>query len=430
MPEAPLYPAPACDLVGTARLRVVVLASAIGFLCSSLLEYSLPLYFPAAGLPESSWERWGSRSIFAWMCGPALAAVIASRLGERRAWALGLASYVLLPPMLVALPRLGPWAPWMLDLAALWYGAVAALVWIGGISLAQIVPQRRKSLSNAATMTAVALGATVAPLIGRALLGWSAGDQTRALARDFHVIFALYGVAAALGAALVYWWGQRDAAGDGPCPADTRPRTSLRESLSLLRSRRFLATVIALGLLTGPVFQATNVYRAYRAAEPYIGLIVAARDHGFAFLQSAGYVAQLLGGLLIGLLAGRRANRVTGAIILATFTVCQVGIGLAPGAVVLILCSALFEMMRQLVRWSQTGFISELVPEEHRGLAISVTVMLSGLGGWLFMVVARALQTPDAPGFSSTLPFLVAAAPGVVGVGLLLFTHRVVQQRQ
>lgn len=417
------------DLAGTARLRIVAVAAGLSFLCSSLLEYALPLYFPAAGLPDSAWERWGTRSIFAWMCGPAIAAVVASRIGERRAWALGLLCYVLLPGILYAIPLAGPWSLYVLDVAALWYGSVAALIWIGGISLAQIVPHRRKSLSNASTMTAVALGAAVAPQIGRLLVG-SGGEAAETQVADFYDLLLFYAGAAAIGSALVLLWGQRvhDRADLVGAQAE-RKHASLRGVPALLRSRRFAATTLALGLLTGPVFQATNVYRAYRAAEPHIGLIVGSADHGFSLLQSAGYVGQLLGGLLIGLLAGRQANRVTGALILGAFTVCQLITGIAPNAGVLILSAGLFEMMRQLIRWSQTGFISELVPEAQRAPAISLTVMLSGLGGWLFMVLSRALQTPDTPGFSSTLPFLLAGVSGALGVVLLLFTHRIVSRR-
>ncbi|NPV48743.1 MAG: hypothetical protein HPY69_17525 [Armatimonadetes bacterium] len=417
------------DLAGTARLRIVALAAGLSFLCSSLLEYALPLYFPAAGLPDSAWERWGTRSIFAWMCGPAIAAVVASRIGERRAWASGLLFYVLLPGILYAIPLAGPWSLYVLDLAALWYGSVAALIWIGGISLAQIVPHRRKSLSNASTMTAVALGAAVAPQIGRLLIGTGA-KAAGAGAADFHDLLIFYAGVAAIASVMVLLWGQRGAYGRDPVPPGAASGDSLTAGIpSLLRSKRFAATVLSLGLLTGPVFQATNVYRAYRAAEPHIGLIVGSADHGFSLLQSAGYVGQLLGGLLIGLLAGRQANRVTGALILAAFTVCQLLTGIAPNAWVLILSAGLFEMVRQLIRWSQTGFISELVPEERRAPAISLTVMLSGLGGWLFMVLSRAIQTPDTPGFSSTLPFLIASVSGVLGVVLLLVTHRVISRQ-
>lgn len=417
------------DLAGTARLRIVSLAAGLSFLCSSLLEYALPLYFPAAGLPDSAWERWGTRSIFAWMCGPAIAALVASRIGERRAWALGLLCYVVLPGILYAIPLAGPWSLYVLDLAALWYGSVAALIWIGGISLAQIVPHRRKSLSNASTMTAVALGAAVAPQIGRLLVG-SGTEAAGARAADFHGLLVFYPGVAAIGSMLVLLWGQRIGHPDDPAtPEADQTHASLRSAPALLRSKRFLATMLALGLLTGPVFQATNVYRAYRAAEPHIGLIVGSADRGFSLLQSAGYAGQLLGGLLIGLLAGRQANRVTGALILGAFTLCQLATGIAPNAVVLIVSAGLFEMMRQLIRWSQTGFISELVPQEQRAPAVSMTVMLSGLGGWLFMLLSRALQTPDTPHFSSALPFLIATASGVLGVVLLLLTHRVVSSR-
>ena len=51
--------------------------------------------------------------------------------------------------------------------------------------------------------------------------------------------------------------------------------------------------------------QATNVYRPYRVRDPQIGLIVGAQDHGWAALEVTGYVMQLAGGLLLGLIAGK-----------------------------------------------------------------------------------------------------------------------------
>jgi MFS family permease len=132
---------------------------------------------------------------------------------------------------------------------------------------------------------------------------------------------------------------------------------------------------------------------------------------------------QLLGGVLLGLVAGKRGSKRLAAAFLATFTLCGIGIGLAPNAAILFGCVACFEVVRQFMRWLQTGYVSECVPAEQRTAAISVAVLLSGIGASGFMLLLRLLQSPDSPSFSPTLPFLIAGAFGLVGAVVLL-CHR------
>jgi len=72
-------------------------------------------------------------------------------------------------------------------------------------------------------------------------------------------------------------------------------------------------------------------------------------------------------------------------------------------------------MTRQFARWLQTGYVSERVPVGVRPTAIGLSVMLSGVGGWIFTFSMRRVQSPNSPTFHSWLPFLVAASIGIIG---------------
>jgi hypothetical protein len=195
---------------------------------------------------------------------------------------------------------------------------------------------------------------------------------------------------------------------------------SIRQSLALFRYPKYILLVVSLSLLGGPVFQATNVYRPYRVRDPQIGLIIGAQDHGWAALEITGYVMQLVGGLLIGLIAGKKNSGWMAVLVLGSFAACGLGIGLAPNALAMFAFSALFELLRQFMRWIQTGYVSQFVSEEQRSPAIGFSVTVSGIGSWAFNLLARMLQSPDSPGFSSGLPFQLAAAMGFVGTALLV----------
>jgi MFS family permease len=123
---------------------------------------------------------------------------------------------------------------------------------------------------------------------------------------------------------------------------------------------------------------------------------------------------------LIGLIAGKKASGWVAALILGSFALFGLGIGLAPNAVMLFAFSALFEIVRQFMRWIQTGYVSEYVSEEQRSPAIGFSVTLSGIGSWAFNLATRTLQSPDSPGFSSALPFQIAAVLGFIGTFFLI----------
>src|SRR5205823_948187 len=131
---------------GTARLPVAISVALACFLCQALLHYSLPLYFSAKGLPAVAWETWSYYEIVAWLFGPPLAGLLASRYGERRAWSIGLAAYAIVTLWVVWLPSSSSWTDAALGGAGLWYGFASAVIWVGGISLVQVVPEARRGL--------------------------------------------------------------------------------------------------------------------------------------------------------------------------------------------------------------------------------------------------------------------------------------------
>ena len=76
------------------------------------------------------------------------------------------------------------------------------------------------------------------------------------------------------------------------------------------------------------------------------------------------------------------------------------------------------------MRWAQTGYISEHMPEKDRSIAIGTSTTMSGIGAWTFMSLMRYIQTPGTSGFSSKLPFIIAAGLGSLGVLMLIYGAR------
>jgi hypothetical protein len=71
------------SLAGTARLPVVVLVSLSSFFVTSLLEYSLPLYFNALpGFPKGVWADLAAWQVAPWIIGPFLSGLLARRYGN------------------------------------------------------------------------------------------------------------------------------------------------------------------------------------------------------------------------------------------------------------------------------------------------------------------------------------------------------------
>ncbi len=146
-------------------------------------------------------------------------------------------------------------------------------MWVGGVSLVQVVPHQRKGLANGLMMMSMGVGSTIGPLLGRAVL-WrehvaelvSAGSLSRAGAflinlspppadaplGNFRMMLAGLSGLAIFGAVLIGLFGQRPgrAPGDDHVPGQTL--ASLRE---LLATPRFWALTLILSAARCQSFQ-------------------------------------------------------------------------------------------------------------------------------------------------------------------------------
>jgi MFS family permease len=117
-------------LPGSARLPIVTVLAFGSFIFSSVLEYSLPLYFNALpDFPRGVWSDLVAWQVAPWCIGPILAGILARRYGERRVWAIALFGQACVPLLLAVDPR-----PWIVAPLAFWNGLTAALMWVGGVS--------------------------------------------------------------------------------------------------------------------------------------------------------------------------------------------------------------------------------------------------------------------------------------------------------
>jgi len=72
------------------------------------------------------------------------------------------------------------------------------------------------------------------------------------------------------------------------------------------------------------------------------------------------------------------------------------------------------------MRWSHAGYLSEHIPEDLRATAIGCSITIAGIGGTIASWSSDYLWSPAAPGFQSSVPFIVAAMIGLTG-GVILF---------
>jgi MFS family permease len=425
---------------GTARLAVVVPVAVLSFFYVSILEYSLPLYFGAlrdvseALYPADLWSQLVKYQVTSWIIGPVLAGLLARRYGERMIWSGALLGKVIVPLLLAFAPR-----PEVIKVLALWQGFTGALMWIAGVSLVQMVAPERKGLSNGLMMASLGVGSLVGPICGRGLLYRA---ELRGLAADanwpdlwakllslkqmtmtpqvgdFQVIFWLLTGTTLVCGLVIGLWGQRPGRFDRDEAHDWSG--TLKDLGSLVRNPRFWALVLALCVLGGPVFQASNQFLPYRAED--LGLKSGAADHGWVWLQLLKTLMWIPGGLAISLLAGRRAPGIAAVIMLSTFSLAALGIGHSRAAWQIFCCVGLFEFVRQFMRWSHAGYLSEHMPSDLRATAIGCSITFSGSGSTIFAWIAGHLWNPNVAGFDSSDPFLAAATLGLVGsVGLMVF---------
>ena len=428
------------QMPGTARLPIVVPVAVLSFFYASVLEYSLPLYFGALGevaearggfFPADIWSKLVKYQVTPWVVGPILAGLLARRYGERIVWSGALLGKMIVPLLLAIHPE-----PNMIKLLALWQGFTGALMWIAGISLIQMVAPEKKGLSNGLMMASIGVGSLLGPLGGRVLIyrqelsplvsSGSWGEMWSRLfsftpmtmtpnVSDFHLIFWILTATTFVCGVLVGLWGQHPGRFEQEVPAGWS--RTLHDIGRLARTPKFWALVIALCLLGGPVFQASNQFLPFRAED--LGLKSGARDDGWIWLQLLKTLMWIPGGLAVGRLAGRRAPGIAAVIMLASFSLAALGIGMSGTAFQIFVYVAIFEFTRQFMRWSHAGYLSEHLPGGLRTTAIGFSITFSGLGSAIYAWAADALWDPAT---QSSQPIYAAALLGGVGcVGLFVF---------
>ncbi|MCH2114828.1 MAG: MFS transporter [Pirellulales bacterium] len=429
---------------GTARLLIVVPVALVSFFYINMLEYALPLYFEArseaarlagGSFPLDVWAEVVKYKVLPWIVGPLLAGLLARRYGERAVWCGALLGKVLIPLALTTHPH-----PNLISALAIWQGLTGAMMWIAGISLVQMVAPEKKGFSNGAMMVSLGVGSVFGQLGGRCLIYYDefasllgAGNWSDFGARllnleptmsapalaDFELMFWLLTVTTLLSATFIGLWGQRPGRFDHAlAPGWSQTIGDLQR---LTRDPKFWALVAALCLFGGPVFQASNQFLPYRAKE--MGLILAGgADNGWIWLNLLKVAMWIPGGAAVGLLAGRRAPGIAAVGMLGCFSLAVLAIGASQLVWQLFWSVAAFEFVRQFMRWSHSGYMSEHMPDDLRATTIGLTITISGLGSTVFTWIAPRIWDPNAAEFQATGPFLAAAVCGLAGcVGLFLF---------
>ena len=426
---------------GTARLLIVVPVAVTAFFYTSILNYSLPLFFGALGeaaeekggsYPADIWSKLVFLQVLPWIIGPVISGVLARRYGERLVWSAALFGKALVPVMLVLNP-----APFMIYILAVWQGFTGALMWIAGISLVQMVVPEKKGLSNGWMMASLGIGSVFGPICGRTLLHraelsgpafsgqwsevWSKlltfTPMERPGVDDFTMIFSILIFTTLACAVAILCWGQRPGKFDTHDAYDwSQTRADLGQ---LTRNPRFWALVISLCVLGGPVFQANNQFLPYRAED--LGLKSGSQDLGWIWLKLLQTIMWIPGGAAVGLLAGRKAPGVAAVLMLGSFSIAAAAIGWCSASWMLFVYVAIFEFSRQFMRWSHSGYMSEHLPDHLRSTGMGVAISLSGLGSTIWGWAADLLYTTN-PVQQSAMPFYSAAVLGIVGcIGLFLF---------
>ena len=425
---------------GTARLLIVVPVAMAAFFYTSILDYSLPLFFGAMNeddpsFPVDIWSKLVFLQVMPWIVGPVLAGILARRYGERLVWSGALFGKALVPLMLAIYP-----VPWMIYILSMWQGFTGALMWIAGISLIQMVVPEKKGLSNGSMMTSMGIGSVVGPMCGRAILhrgelgstlsdgSWSdvwaklltfKDMEVKPVVDDFSLIFWILTASTFTCAFVILLWGQRPGSFDKHESSDWNQ--TMADLGQLARNPRFWALVISLCVLGGPVFQANNQFLPYRAED--LGLKDGSQDMGWIWLSLLKTVMWIPGGAAVGLLAGRRASGFAAVLMLGAFALAAGAIGWCSIGWMLFVFVAIFEFTRQFMRWSHSGYMSEHLPDNLRATGMGVAISLSGLGSTLWGWAADMLYTSN-PVEQSPMPFYSAAVLGIVGcIGLFIFNR-------
>ena len=426
---------------GTARLLIVIPVAIAAFFYTSILDYSLPLFFGAlseaaeaegGSYPADIWSKLVLLQVLPWIVGPFMSGILARRYGERLVWSGALFGKAIVPLMLAVNPT-----PFVVQMLAMWQGFTGALMWIAGISLVQMVVPEKKGLSNGSMMASLGIGSVFGPICGRALLHraelgslaasgqwsdlWAKLLTFKPMARpgvdDFTMIFWILTLSTLVCAFAIGLWGQR------PGTFDKQESHNWNQTMAdvgqLARNPRFWALVISLCVLGGPVFQANNQFLPYRAED--LGLKSGSQDLGWIWLTLLKTLMWIPGGAAVGLLAGRRAPGLAAVVMLGAFSMAAAAIGWCSVGWTLFVYVAIFEFTRQFMRWSHSGYMSEHLPDNLRSTGMGVAISLSGLGSTLWGWAADYLYTVD-PVQQSPMPFYSAAALGIAGcIGLFVF---------
>jgi MFS family permease len=427
---------------GTARLWIIAPVVVMAFFYFGFLDYFLPLYFgaleeraKAAGgrFPADMWSKYQCYLVSVWIVCPLLAGLISRRYGERRIWSF--AQLALLPATLLLLYC--PTSSVILILAC-WIGAASVLVWVGGISLVQVVRPEKKGLANAVMLVGLGVGSLLAPICGRAMLYWrELGEYLRqgdwstfwlsALSfreptitpgvDDCYSILWLLTFVTAVCGILIGLWGQRPGRFEHELPPDWSQ--TVRDLGRLAHNSKFWVLVLSLSFFGGAVFQGANQFLPYRAED--VGLKHGAADLGWVWLNLLKTLIWIPGGFAVGMLAGRRARPLAGALMIGGFALGAFGMGLSQCGWQLFMWVALLELCRQFMRWGQSGYLSEHLPDDLRATVIGCSVAISGLSSTIFAWLSDYWWNPT---MSSAYPMYAASICGAIGCVAMLILDR------
>lgn len=430
-------------VLGAARLLVVMPVAAVGFFFVALLDYALPLYFrllsyesPIAFIGGASvysgdlWSRLVKYQITSMVVSPLIAGMLAQRYGARVVWSFGLLGQAAVPLVLAVKP-----GPQLIPVIAVWYGITSSIIWTAGISLVQIVASAAKASANGRMLVVLGAGSLCGPLAGRLLLyrreiqlalhsgNWSlaalqflGGSPLRAPLQvaEFQATFIFLAAISIFAGLAVGFGGQYR----GQVFHKQFPRVAdhVREILQLLRMPKFRLLAVTICVSAVVPLQAANQFLPYRAES--IGLLSAQQDSGWFWLQLLKTFMWILGGFAVGRIAKRRINEFTVVFIIGAAAVGAIGIALSTAAWQLFAGVAIFEFIRQFVRWLNTGFVSDQVPAHLAAASIGLSLTIGGIANAFFGWAAAAVWSgPDA----SAGPFIAAAAISAIGgVGFIL----------
>jgi len=426
-----------------ARLSVVMPVAAVGFFIGALLDYALPLYFRflsdgsarvfvggSSAYPVDVWSNLVKYQTTAMIVSPIIAGMLAQRYGARVVWSLSLLGLAAVPLILAGHP-----VPQFIPVIALWYGITSSFIWTAGISLVQLVASPNRARANGQMLVMLGVGSLCGPLVGRLFLyrlefqlfmsnrTWSLGDlqvmggspiATPPHLAEFQETFFFLAVVSILAGLAIGFAGQNK--GQGSISQATKALDPMREIIELLMLPRFRVLAVTVCFFAVIPLQASNQFLPYRAES--LGLLSGNQDTGWLGLQLLRTSTWVLGGVAVGRLGKRRINGFTVVVIMVATAFASVVIAFSTAAWQLFASVAMFEFVRQFVRWLNTAFVSDQVPTELGAAAIGLSLAIGGIANALFGWAAASVWSGPT---ASAGPFLAAATLTVIGaVGFLL----------